>query len=310
MGDIFKVITGGLSKFVVAWLLPSIVSLGLFSLFLWPNISSSLPFQPILRVVDNGPIAAGLVFAFFVLLISMSFAYSSLPIYRLLEGFTLPRVLRVRLQRRHIRRWHTLRTLEERAKTQGIALPGTLKERLDEYPVSRENIRATRLGNALTAMESFGTTRYGLDSQSLWYELQSVVPETTRKYTEDGRAPVDFFVSSIAHMTVLSLSSLVVGLVKGDPSLVIVGVAAALTLPLSYRLAVKNVKDWSGSVRALVNLGRRPLAQQMGLRMPQELVEERNMWASFLWAVERLDVDSVGFYDLYRIPPPPPNSIE
>src|SRR5262249_46583191 len=145
--------------------------------------------------------------------------------------------------------------------------------------------KPTRLGNALTAMETFGVTRYGLDSQTLWYELQSVVC-TTRRNTEDGRAPVDFFVSSIAHMSLFSVVAIGVGLGTINLRIVSIGLVTMATVPLSYRLAVKNVKDWGQAVKALVNLGRIPLAHRMGLIMPHELDEERNMWASYLSVIE------------------------
>ena len=307
MGDLFKALSGGLARFVFAWMMPSVITLGLFVVFLLPEVSNHWPFSVIAQISSEGALAAGILFSFLVLVTSILFAYASLPIYRLLEGYSLPPRLRRRLQRRHIRIWRSLKVQEARAARDNTQPPGIVKERLNFYPVRQEDVRATALGNALTAMESFGVTRYGLDSQSAWYELQAVVPETVRRQTEEGRAPVDFFVSSIAHFSILCPAFLIVGIRQGNIGLLLIGLVIAGAIPVSYRLAVKNVKDWGGSVRALVNLGRRPLAEALGLTMPKKLADERHMWACYLWAIEQLDDGVIDYYDSYRFTPRPPD---
>lgn len=308
MGDLFKALTGGLARFVFAWIVPSVVTLGLFSIFVLPRVGDLYPFDRLIDLSEDSSAAAALLFAFFVLVLSMLFAYSSLPIYRLLEGYSLPKRLQTRLIRRHVRAWHRLKWQEQRALDADDVPDGLLKERLNAYPVTANRIRGTRLGNALTAMESFGVTRYGMDSQSLWYELQAVSPDTVRRQTEEGRSPVDFFVSSIAHFSLFALACTGLAIVQQDLTLLVFASFAALLLPLNYNLAVRNVKDWAGAVRALVNLGRRPLAEAVGLRMPTKLEDEREMWAGFHWAIEELDARSIPVYDSFRLPPPPPTT--
>ncbi len=306
MGDLFKALTGGFARFVFAWMMPSVVTLGLFTIFLLPELGGIWPFTVVDRISATGPLASGVLFAFFVLVFSVVFAYASLPIYRLLEGYSLPRGLQRRLYGRHVRAWKSLKAREAAALRRSGQPPGLVKEKLNAYPVMQQDLRATSLGNALKAMESFGATRYGLDSQSAWYELQAVVPETVRRQTEEGRAPVDFFVSSIAHFSLLCPAFVIVSIYRGSLGLFVLGVAVGGAIPVSYLLAVKNVKDWAGAVRALVNLGRRPLAESLGLNMPKGLIEERHMWASYLWAIEQLDGDVVPYYDSYRFSPRPP----
>lgn len=45
-----------------------------------------------------------------------------------------------------------------------------------------------------------------------------------------------------------------------------------------YRVSVVATDDWAGSVRAMVNLGRQPLAASMGLELPKAITDERIMW--------------------------------
>ncbi len=60
---------------------------------------------------------------------------------------------------------------------------------------------------------------------------------------------------------------------------------AIVILPLLaiawYRVAVVATDDWAGAVRALVNLGRQPLATSIGLALPRSLDDERTMWTRF-----------------------------
>jgi hypothetical protein len=45
-----------------------------------------------------------------------------------------------------------------------------------------------------------------------------------------------------------------------------------------YRTAVAATDEWAAAVRALVNVGRAPLAHSLGLALPKSLLEERSMW--------------------------------
>lgn len=308
MGDLFKTITGGFSRFVVAWMVPSALTLGLFWLFLLPSVTDVWVFGKVAAPGRGDAATGGIIFAFFVLLFSVLFAYTSHPLYRFLEGYTLPRGLKRRLLRRQLRRWAGLHEVQRRSKLPGgKPVPPLMLEAMRSYPMDQADVRPTRLGNALTSMERFGVTRYGIDSMSLWYELQAVVPDQTRRHTEEGRAPVDFFMSLLAHMFLFSLACIAVFSRTRDSGVLWLGLAAAVLVPLSYFQAVRNVKDWGHSVKALVNLGRRPLAGQLGLRMPQELDEEKNMWASYSAAIEQRDGRYDSYYDSYRLPPPPPS---
>ena len=307
VGDLFKSIASGFSRFVFAWMVPSALTLGLFWIFVLPSVTDLWFFQRIAATGRGDATTSGIVFAFFVLLLSVLFAYTSLPLYRLLEGYTLPGPLKRYLLRRQLKRWASLKEMERRSRLPGgRPVPPLMLEALRAYPESRHDVRPTRLGNALTAMERFGVSRYWLDNMSLWYELQAVVPEQTRRHTEEGRAPVDFFMSLFAHLLLFGTSCIAVFLRMHDTRLLWLGLAALALLPLSYSQAVRNVKDWGHSVKALVNLGRRPLAAQLGLRMPQELEGERNMWAAYSSVIEQGDERDIAYYDHYRLPSPPP----
>jgi hypothetical protein len=65
--------------------------------------------------------------------------------------------------------------------------------------------------------------------------------------------------------------------------LLVVGVVCLLLVPAWYQAAVTATADWRSSVQALVNVGRKPLAEALGLELPQDLALERDMWRKVGW---------------------------
>jgi hypothetical protein len=306
MTELFKAISGGLARFVFAWMTPSVIALGLFAIYVLPGIEDGSAVRPVLSAGSDSVLTAGILFAFFVLTTSVLFAYASLPIYQVLEGYLIPRPLANRLRRRHLRRFHRLQVIERRFRVTNQLPPGVSTDdfRLN-YPRDAASVRPTRLGNALTAMEHWSATRYQLDSQVMWYELQAISNPNVRQDVDQGRAPVDFFISFIAHMALLAVVALPVGLFTSQRSALVVGALAVASLPLSYRLAVRNMVDWSQSVKAMVNVGRAPLALALNLRLPSTLDEEREMWSAHYHVIELANEAHLEAYDSFRLPEPP-----
>jgi hypothetical protein len=299
---LFKSLSGGIARFVLAWLTPSVIALGLFCIFVLPGISDTAVFKPLTQSSSTVELAQ---FAFFAFTLSVVFAYASLPIYQVLEGYRLPGALQRALRARHLREFHRLRVLRERFEMTGEMPPGVdADDFLLRYPPDIESVRATRLGNALTTMEGWSRARYHLDSQTMWHELQAVSSDNVRRDVDEGRAPVDFFVSAMASMTLLTLVALPIGLFTEQRQALVIAVLALLSLPLSYRLAVENTVDWSQSVKAMVNVGRVPLASALGLAMPATLQAERAMWAAQYYAIEMNDQSEFEAYDSFRAPAP------
>lgn len=155
-----------------------------------------------------------------------------------------------------------------------------LAERLARFP-SDPQVTATRLGNAIRRFEEYGYDRFRLDSQVLWHELNAAVPEAARKQAEDARMNVDFFVCLLyGHLLVAACACVELG--AGNPARPWLVAGAIVALPLLaclwYRVAVVATDDWAGAVRAMVNLGRAPLASAMTLALPETIGDERVMW--------------------------------
>src|SRR5262249_25439698 len=107
----------------------------------------------------------------------------STSLYRWLEGYNLPRGLARRLAKRQQKR---NRRLVQAAESGRGWQRNLNQEELERYPIVDEQIVPTRLGNAFRAFETYGKTRFNLDSQTLWSELMAVAPKYIQ--TEYDRA--------------------------------------------------------------------------------------------------------------------------
>lgn len=275
MNGLFKDLSTNLARFVYAWLVPSATAVAAFAALVLPDLRGAGATHRTLEPLE----AVGL-FAVAVLLLSIIFAYTSLPVYRALEGYTLPHKLRRRLLRRRTREWYRLRALVER--NAGSATErGVLLERLAGYPGSADDLMPTRLGNALRGMERYGVDRFGLDSQHLWYELLAVAPDNLRRDTEDARASVDFFLSAIVHMVLLAVVAAGVAVGTDGITSALVAVVSLILIPIAYQRAVLNVGEWRAAVQALINTSRFKLPPVLGLQVADDLAAERRLWRAY-----------------------------
>jgi hypothetical protein len=278
MTNFFSALSGGLTRFLYAWIVPSAITVVAFLALVLPYVPGGPSRTALLEIPA---LAASLMLLLAILGLSVVFAYASLPVYRFLEGYSMPAWWRRHLIRRRMREWHRLRRRFELTAGKVSNWELTL-EALEQYPHSADAIQPTKLGNAMAAMEMYGDRAYGLDSQTLWYELQSVAAEGVRRDVEDARAAVDFFVSAITHLALLVLVASAVALWSQHLVPAAVAVVAACLIPGAYGQAVVNVAGWRASMRALVNLGRVPLADALGLRLPRTFGAERVMWENFV----------------------------
>lgn len=281
MIELIKSALGALARWALAGFIPSAVGL-VVVLFVyassfgkWTSVTSGLDATTLL--------AATAVFGLAVVTASVLIAFLLLPVYRVLEGYLLPTKLKRPLRSRQLRQWHRLRLISELE----LPLPDSRLhlERLDYYPEDPNDILPTRLGNALKRLELYGSSRFGLDNQSMWYELLSVAPQDLRKDCEDTRTQVDFFVSSIVSLTLVAATSFIIATQSTSRLGYLVAVASAVLIPLAYKAAVLFVLEYRYAVQAVVNTGRIPLATSLGLEMPAELGTEREMWQAFVTLV-------------------------
>ncbi|MFC0527270.1 hypothetical protein [Phytohabitans kaempferiae] len=183
---------------------------------------------------------------------------------------------------------------------------GLLRERLGRYPVDERQVVPTRLGNAIRRLEEYGYDRFRLDSQRMWYELSAAAPERTTKQVEQARTTVDMTIAMLYGNLLLAVATLGCTLVAapGAWPLYLLAVAAFALTRVWYELAIRATDDWAAGVRSLVNLGRQPLAEAMGLRLPDTIAAERDMWSKVASTVARPYHPRRAALDKYRAAPP------
>ncbi|MFJ3310358.1 hypothetical protein ACIPSA_46705 [Streptomyces sp. NPDC086549] len=314
MGDIAKGAFSGAWSLLVGWILPTAVNLGVFLLCVWPTlrttsyVTGTWPAQ--------GPKSSLLLLTGSVLIGLVFFALRT-ALYRLLEGYLLwPSRLAAWSCGRHIRAKQVLKKrrsliLLANKERRGVALSpaeqtrlsglradpqlrrhrggderrnmvrrALLGERLRRYPVDDEQITPTLLGNAIRRFEEYGYNRFRLDSQVLWDELVGVAPDPVRRQTETARTNVDFFIALLyGHLLVAAAAFGALFAASTNTALLLsTGLGLTSLAPVWYRCAIAATDDWASAVRALVNLCRKPLAESLGLTLPDKLADERDMW--------------------------------
>ena len=307
MTDIVKGVLAGSWGLVAGWILPVGLAIVLFGVMVLPSLGEWTAFA---ALASASAAEKGLVLLVASVAIGLTLSTMSTPLYRILEGYTLwPAGWRLKRIEHHRSRRRKLRmaVTGNQNKSSGSAVVGALAlEKFSRYPDVEDQVAPTMLGNAIRRFEHYSFDRYQLDSQLCWYHLLAAVPETTAKEVDNARSGVDFFVCLLYMLSLLALTA-VAALFTPSPDWLRLGIAAGLGgagAVGSYYAAVKATDAWASSVKAMVDVGRIPLAKALGLQIPAKLAEERDMWLRVAWLLEFAYKPQAGTeLDPYRHPP-------
>lgn len=281
MTDVVKALAGGLWRFVYAWILPTAMVAGVFVVVVFP-VTLDLPWVGDLASrVARQPLGTRVaIFTSSIVALAILLALNSAPLYRLLEGYSWPRWAFERGRKTQIDRWRKLHKRITQAAAEKVSLPRRqiLQERYSQLPRKADYFLPTRLGNALKALETYASHRYGFDSQTFWYELQAIAPDQLRKDIEIASSVVDFFVGLLYLAALFAVVALGVGIAAGDAGSIVAGFVAVGGVPFFYWRAVRSAGESQAAVQALVNTGRFKLAEMFRLQVPATLKQEQEMW--------------------------------
>lgn len=313
MTAIITSLLGGGWELVAGWILPTALNSVLVGFLVLPAVRHVHWLASL--AAASGPEKA---LALLVTAVIGGLVLSALqtPLYRVLEGYRgMPHRLRQWRIDRHIERKHRLDkrlqfarlafreahgtsregdaaefaklradpALSKIPETNGELSPVTismLAEKCRRYPVADGQVLATSLGNAIRRFEEYGYDRYRLDSVTMWNALAGAVPGSVRKRVDASRAGVDFFICLIYGQFILAVFGLAALIAApGHPAGPILAIVVPTALiPVWYRLAVEATDEWAAAFRGLIDIGRKPLADALGLAMPATLEQERRMW--------------------------------
>lgn len=313
MTAIITSLLGGGWELVAGWILPTALNSVLFGFLVLPALRHVHWLGPL--AVASGPEKALALLATAVIG-GLVLSALQTPLYRVLEGYRgLPGRLRQWRVHRHIERMHRLDKRLQFARlafreAQGSPREGDaaelaklrddpavskiqkakrelspvtislLAEKRRRYPVADGQVLPTSLGNAIRRFEEYGYDRYRLDAVTMWHALTAAVPAKVQKRVDASRAGVDFFICLIYGQLILAVSGVATliaapGHSPGPIAAIVVPVAL---IPLWYRLAVEATDEWAAAFRGLIDIGRKPLADALGLALPGTLEQERTMW--------------------------------
>ena len=297
MSDLLKGLTSGGWGGFFAWIAPIVIVLSGFWWAVYLQLSHP-PFYSTLGYLS----ASETCILLLVIATSLGVVASacSMPLYRILEGYLLwPSKLADRRAKRHCALKQTLQ--QKIDQTADGWQRNLYQEKLLRYPFEESQIIPTRFGNAIRAFETYGSTRFGLDSGTLWSELIAAVPESLQKDLDTSRAIVDFFVCGFFSLIVFAVAAVAIGIFDGTyiypisfAFVCLIGAAG------SYEMAISSCSYWGATNRALINSGRYPLAKALGLKLPATLAEEMDMWKNVTSYVYYRDYPSGDAFNRYR----------
>ena len=137
MGNLFKDLTAGFSSFVLAWLVPATIVVALFAVIVYPPVANQglLGWTgPLATFASSGALAATVVFALAVVVVALVTALASRPLYRLLEGYAIPRAFARPLIRRQVLRQRRLQAVARRSESRATQVSALAREQFALYP--------------------------------------------------------------------------------------------------------------------------------------------------------------------------------
>jgi hypothetical protein len=181
-----------------------------------------------------------------------------------------------------------------------------MRDAVENYPENPDNFLPFMLGNVLRAGEVHPRVVYGLDAVGSWERLQPLLPEAMSAIVAGSRSQLMFFVNLFL-LSLVSFAALVwLCLRAGDLETGFVAIALALFgLWAILRLTRLAGRSHMRSVAACYDLYRSKLADQLGLAMPLNASEERQMWIDVTRVFQYRSAKAWERLDAYRKSPEP-----
>jgi len=141
----------------------------------------------------------------------------------------------------------------------------------------------TRFGNVGASIQSYPTTRYGIDLDTFWSRLQGILPEAGEKPASSlvgAKMQLDFLVSCTWLAAVSTAFWLVMLVLYGRsvPPFLAMAIAGPAAVALLSFLAKPSYLAYGMIVRATIDLHRFTLLEGLHLRRPTGIRSERRLW--------------------------------
>ena len=295
--------------FIIGFVLPT----SLFVIAVLATLSSEYLEPETTSALANGDITKVVYFVFAVWLLSVMMLLLNTALYRILEGYTWPLARCGYMFKRQKEKFDGLndrvRELRARRRNDPNSLSGKEEEELQDkwvelkarFPSDCSILLPTRFGNAILAFEQYPKDVYDADGVTLWYHLSAVTPKDFRANIGDARAQVDALVNFVFYS--IGLAAIAAGLLAlrildsvwqhsgigaavfsaRSLALLLIAVAGIVVAYFSYQFSVQKAYSWGNWVRAAFDCYLPALAKTLGLRLPPEGDQQRELWRSVVF---------------------------
>jgi hypothetical protein len=151
-----------------------------------------------------------------------------------------------------------------------------------KYPRDLDHLKPTRLGNVLAAAEEYSFQIYNLDGVIWWPRLAPLLPEPFRAQVDTALTPMLAVLNLSIILTLLALPGGILVLPFNRPLWLIpvISLSGLLLAWIFYSAAVSQAIDYGKVIRVGFDHYRHQILKQMHLPIPDNLTQERLLWAS------------------------------
>jgi hypothetical protein len=155
-------------------------------------------------------------------------------------------------------------------------------ERQSRFGLS--HVAPTAMGNVALSMQSYAITRYQMNLEKFWGDLQAILQASKDFYTQlqDAKTQLDFLVTCCWLSIFVTLGCVPVLLARGQSAVLFM--AVALGGPASayffYFLGTKNYQSFAEFVRIGLDLYRFELLDALHVARPKTVRDERAIWST------------------------------
>jgi hypothetical protein len=188
-----------------------------------------------------------------------------------------------------------------------------------EFPLEKDLVLPTRLGNVIRSFEDYSRAEYKLDAIALWSRLQGKVDKDYAALIDDSKTAFDFLLNCSFLSLLLTFLLLVAGLQASTPFtdlgtfFVWMGELLGLSM-LSlwfYRLSIGQAASWGEKVKGAIDLYRNALLIQLGFTAaPATKKAERDLWLGISRQIIYGDSPEGPQFDYNQLTPQPPAIIK
>jgi hypothetical protein len=166
------------------------------------------------------------------------------------------------------------------------------------FPNSEEAFLPTRLGNVVSAAESYPFDRYGVNTIILWPRLYHLLPREFVDDVEDARATLEFLLVISLWFAVAGSGSLILLATShaGFPLMLLILSIAASGCYGFYVSAIQAAMEYGEQMRSGIELYRHKLFESLKMPIPKNLAQERKSWERLLDLIGSNETDEKSRY--------------